>query len=321
MSLAVTGWKACVGLTEEVTWGTAVSPPTHWLGLESSNLKADAPLTRSPLLRQHTAFHNVRRSLNLRHEAGGDIKTLAWYDDKPWLLLLKYAFGSVSTSGSGPYDHTFLLATTDTMGLTVELVKGSHPSENDVAQIFAGCKVNSFEMIWESNEYCRTTAGLIAKSGSSLAAVSDTPAPGFLEEMAGHHVGTLSWNSGTHQLSRFGVRINRGLSRRQYLGSKNTDEPQISQFAEITMFGRIEMVADDFHDAHLAESQGDAVVVITGTGNNRLTVTGDNAKIRSLDNPTDGPGVLAYDFEMDLLADATDRGLKFVVRNDNAAAV
>ena len=33
------------------------------------------------------------------------------------------------------------------------------------------------------------------------------------------------------------------------------------------------------------------------------------------------PGVLAYDFEMDLLADATDRGLKFVVRNDNADAI
>lgn len=322
MSEAMIGWNAYAGLAEEVTYGTPVAA-THWLGIARAEFTPQLDKSPVPLLSSGVAaFHNARDHALLAHDLSGSLETIPMYDSKPFLLLLKHCMGSVATTGSGPYTHTFLLDETGApVALTAELLHGSHSSLNE-AELYAGCRPASWEMEFNARSYGRFTAQMIGRSAAGFSAPSDTPVYPTGEEIHGAHVGTLSWNSLTLTLTRFGVRVDRSLATRPKLGSLYTDRPQISGPARVMAYGTMELDALGLYTGFLDDTVANGTVICTGSNNNLLTFTLDNAVVVSASKPVDKAGVLMLDFEMMLKADsAGDRGLKIAVRNDNAAAI
>lgn len=321
MSYAVIGHTALLGLAEEVTYGTAVVPPTHWLPLVGSGLDVEHDVRPVPMLFSGNGnFHNTRDAANLLHDPGGDINTIPCYDSLAFLLVLKHAMGAVSTSGPGPFLHTFLPATQGVVGLTGHLRNGAHASL-DRAETFDGIKISDFELSFEARDYARFRATTIARRANGLIAVSGTPAYPTAEEILGHHVGPLVLGATSHVLTRFSVRSSHKLSRRPQLGTLYTGEPQASDFADIMFSGRCEWESNQMYADFLASTSQAGSVTITGSGNNRMTISLHNTIITKCSKPVDKVGVLAFEFEGRARADASNRGLAIEVRNDNASAI
>jgi hypothetical protein len=321
MSYAVIGHTAVLGLAEEVTYGTAVVPPTHWLPLVSGGLDVEHDVRPVPVLFTGNGnYHNTRDAVNLAHDPGGDIVTIPCYDSTAFLLLLKHALGAVATTGAGPYTHTFQPLTQGVVGLTGHLRHGAHASL-DRAETFDGLKVSDWEFSAEARDYARFRATVIGRRSGGLVATSGTPTYPTAEEVSGHHVGALVLGATSHVLTRFSVRGSHRLSRRPALGQTHTSEPQPSDFAEVTFSGRCEWESNQLYADFLASTSQTGTVTITGTGNNRIIVNLHNTIITKCSKPVDKAGVLAFEFEGRARADATNRGVSFEVRNDNSAAI
>lgn len=322
MSEAVVGWNSYVGLAEEVTYGTAVDA-THWLPVISSSFEASLNKEPVPYLSSGVeAFHNARDHALLAHDLSGSIETVPVYDGKPFLLLLKHAMGSVSSGSGPPYDHTFLLNETSApVALTLEQLHGYH-SSLALGEVYAGCRIGSWEMEWDARSYGRFRCQIIGKGAAGMSAPTDTPTYSTAEESHGAHVGTLSWNSATLTLTRFGVRVDRNLAIRPRLGDLKTDRPQMAGPARVMAYGRMELDSYALYTGLLDDTVANGTVIVTGSNDNRVTFTLDNMLISKATKPVDRAGVLTLDWEAMLKADAAgDRGLKIVVRNANAAAI
>jgi hypothetical protein len=191
------GYNAIVGLAEEVTWGTEVTPSTHWLPIFSSTVEETRDIRVVPYLgvANAQAYHNTRDNCELAVDVGGDIETTLCYDSKAHLLLLKHAMGAVATSGAGPYTHTFTLDTDGVVGLSAHILHGSgvaNPTED-----FTGLRVSQLELGLTAREWMTMRATMIGEAGEGMAALTGTPAFAAAEEILGHHGATLSWNART----------------------------------------------------------------------------------------------------------------------------
>lgn len=324
MSEAMVGWNAYLGLAEEVTWGTPVSA-THWLPVISSAFEPSLTKEPVPFLSSGLSAIAVPRDhAVIAYDLTGSIETVPVYDGKPFLLLLKHCMGSVSTAAAGapPYDHTFLLLENGApVGLTVEQLHGYH-SSLDLGEQYAGCRPGSWELEWDARSYGRFRCQMIGEDATGMQAATDTPTYPTAEESHGAHVGTLSWNSLTLTLTRFGVRVDRSIGPRAKLGTTKTDRPQATGPARIMVYGRMEIDAIGIYTGLLDDTVSNGTVIVTGSNNNKITFTLDNMVITKVSKPVDRAGVLTIDFEAMLKSDsAGDRGLKIVVRNDNAAAI
>jgi hypothetical protein len=323
MSIAAIGWDAQLGLAEEASYGAVETTSTHWLPIISHSLQCDQKIDPVPFLSSgNAAFNNVRDDALLGHDVAGEIETIPAYESTAFALLLMYAMGAVSTGAGPPYIHTFTpsISAADTPGLSIQSIDGSQ-ADLDMAMVYEGCLVNTMELSWDALGFGRAKFGIIGKRGYGYTAVDGSPAYPTAEEMLGHHVGPLVWDQ-SHVLTRFGVRLNRGLVRRSKLGTIYTDRPQPGGMAEIMAFGTMEIDEDNqaYYADYLANTQADASVTITGVGaNHRLVVNMHNAKIVRLSKPIDRAGVLTFDFEMRCKADASDHGLSLALRNALAA--
>lgn len=324
MSIAAVGWNSLLGLAEETTYGTPVTPSTHWLPIVRHSLKVEQNIKVAEYLSSgNSNFHNARVDRLLSHAVSGDIETIAAYDSTAFLLMLQYALGEHATTGvSAPYTHTFTpqIAADDIEGLTIQAIDGSHDSL-DTPMIFAGCLVNTMELEFMAEEYAMARFGVLGKRGYDYDTLSGSPTFTPPEEVLAQHVGQMQWAQ-NHTLTRLGIRLNRSLGLRRKLGSIYTDRPQPTGRGEIVLFGTMEVDEDNqtFYSDWLAGTTNDATIVITGTGDNRITITADNAKITRLDRPIATAGVLTYDFEMRCKSNATDEGLTIAVRNSASSA-
>lgn len=138
-----------VGFADEVTPGLAVTPALHLPVLEETIERTDNPLESDAIwanrrIRDEDASNGgnieVAGSVNLELSNRGDTK------------LFKHIFGAApSTSGAGPYAHTFTLG--DSSGLTASIQAGV-PGVNGTVypKTSTGCKLSSAEIAGDVGE-------------------------------------------------------------------------------------------------------------------------------------------------------------------------
>lgn len=324
MGTPMIGMNAMFGLAEEVTWGSAVTPPTHWVPIYRHNVEPTLDIRAVPYLGVATAAnqtgHMERDSVLLAHDVGGDIETTACYDSTYFALLCKHAFGAVATTGSGPYTHTFTLDYDGVVGLTGHAVDGVGLSNR--AETFAGLKINTFELACDARDLMRVRLGVIGKSAGGMTSVSGTPAFTAAEEIQADHGATMSWNSDTYNLRSMRLVLNNNLVRRPYIGSTYTDAPVPGGFGEITFEATLPWELNDIYTDFLAGTQADGSIVFTGTSNNRLTITLSNLKWLSVSKPVDRAGELVMSVRGKCFANpSSEQGLTLALRNDNSSAI
>ena len=130
-------WEGIVGLAEEQVWGDGINNPTTLIGVISAGqivepiIPDDARATkiRAPRV---AVLTGLNYAFNWQQ----------WVNREVIGEALKYLYGSVQTSGGGPYTHTYAHATTDDglPGFTFfvdRAIDGSNPTD-----ALAGCIMN-----------------------------------------------------------------------------------------------------------------------------------------------------------------------------------
>ena len=312
MAVADTGRGTYIGAGEESTWGTAVSR-TNWRPLISHDIKrSQTNVPREDLEIAASGSPLGLGSANVAEEAGGPAEFYLTYEQAPFWF--KHAMGGMATTGAGPYVHTATLAALPT-GLTLEVNRGSDAN----SEVMEGCKINQLTIDFQASSRATMALDVMAETGATRGAKgSETIAAGTY--VFPHEASTLAWGGNTFTLKTMTIALNRSLERRDCFGTKFTAEPTQSNVATVTWACEIEYDEQIYLD-HQAGTSGDAVITFTGTGNNVMACTLENAK---LDEPVGdgvpGPGRIMTAFTLTGYPDATKTGLKIVTTNDNALA-
>lgn len=165
------GLAAQVGLKTETTWGTAVavdrftpliseSMTEKIERLESAGIAPGARVLRSG----QWAAGNV--------EVSGDLGFELYQQGMG--LWFRHMFGAVSTSGAGPYTHTFTPGDMSDDHFTLQIGK---PDVAGTVQpfTFSGCKVTEWELAAKAGELVTLGVSVVGKdlvTGTSLATAS-----------------------------------------------------------------------------------------------------------------------------------------------------
>ena len=214
------GRTAYIALNEESSYGTANGSP---FGVNnrvfSVSMARSQERERTTHLSQSAAAFAVN-TFDGFEIAGGTIETPLTY--KGLGLLLKAAMGSVATTGSGPYLHTFTPSAT-LPSLTIAVQRGTGTSEQ-----FEGCMVSTMTLSCEAGEEGRASFEIIAETASARGSALGAGGFGDGAQIFHFQSSTLSYNSATYKMRSMELTLDNKLERVNYLGSKLTSEPQIS---------------------------------------------------------------------------------------------
>jgi hypothetical protein len=314
MSIPYVGHASNIGLAQEVTYGTAVSPRTRWMRVTEAGLARR--ILRQPVedLAADGLAANERYRVQTGEESGGSIGGWVAFNDHCLTFLLKNALGSISTTGSGPYTHTAVMRTA-LPSLTISQNQGG-----SVGEVFEGCKINRLTLDVEPGRQMRVSAEIIAETAGGPT-TTETPTYVSTPVWLTHDTaGTLSFDGETYRIQRFSVTIDNRLIRRPALGLQYTLEPARSAKSEVTVQVTLERTTNALQEAHNADTEGDLVLAFT-SGTNSLTVTGHNAVPFEWSSTPSGVGPITEQVTFRCFGDGTDEGLSVVVVNANSSAV
>lgn len=317
MSLPIRGHGATIGIAQEVTWGTSVSR-TNWMRLNSTSLERRTIRQKAPTLGTYGAANTLyRETYKESEEAGGSLEWVFGFNDST-LMLLAHVFGAAPTdAGSGPYTHTYALASPTLPGLTLEVIRGVHASLN-TAQVFEGCKINTFTMTAEAGRPVICSADIIAETAGDLVAAGSPTYTTTRFPMLHNHfaAGTgVTFDSVAMDARRLTLTINRNLSRNQQLGSLLTAEPVESRL-DVTLEFEVLWNSAKPYTALYADTQSDATFTFSNSPRS-AAFTMHNAIIDDVSAPTSSAEGISQTVRMSAYADATDSGLGLVITNAN----
>ena len=304
------GRGAVIGLGEESTWGTAVSR-TNWRPLISTELVRTIEKVPRPSLRVGAAGAMRRAHYIQQDLAGGVFSIECTYENVG--LLIKHIMGTVATTGSGPYTHTYTFADDVPTGLTIENVRGTGTSE-----VFEGCRINTATLAVSAGgvmtmdcEVIAETSAARGSAGSASFGSGDTP-------VLHSHATTLSFNGATYDLVDMTLTINNALATRQHLGSAVTKKPLRADFQSVELAVTLE-VSDVAYTAFTADSVSDAVITFN-SGAQAFQINVHNAYISAATDPVSDANVISQSLTFVGQSDGTDEGCKIIVVNNNSSS-
>lgn len=315
MALPKLGRGSVIGLKDESTWGTGVTPDRFFKAVEFSGGEEHRYAARPDLYQENGwvvgghYLEGIDTSFRVRLEAlaegmGELFEAIMW--------------ATVSSTGVGdPYTHAYALTATLPAGFTLEGQRGT-----GTAETLAGCMVSKTTFSCQPGQPLYVECEGIAKSSTGRgSATSPTFTSNYLP-LRHHHAGTLTWNSRTFQIRRFTLTLDRKLERRQLLGSNYTDQPTPSAFADVMIELELEYIDDNLYTDIRAGTQADAAVTFTNTTNRSLAFTVHDARLTGNVNPdVNKAGVLTNTVRLVGVDDGTNRGLRLVVVNSQSSGV
>ena len=312
--MAFLGRGAALGFGVEVDWSTPVAR-TNWMRVVSAGIDRTVDKVPRPHLGTLGATSANRRSHFLASDmVAGDFEIVASYDDST-LLLLEYGLGAVATTGAGPFVHTFTLADTLPIGLTVEQIFGTGGAE-----VYAGCMVTNLGISCAVGEVMRLTGSVIGHTSAGRVAAG-TPTYSPLGASVIHHqAGVFTFNGNTYNLKSMDLTVDNKLATRQQLGTLLTSQPNRSDFMEVGVSVTLEYSTESLQAELYADNQGDATITFTGLGNNVAAFTFQDAYITTVSTPVSGTDVIELSVDFICESDGTDEGLSIAITNDNASS-
>lgn len=309
------GFGATLGLGEETTWGTEVAR-TNWMEVLGFNVRR--VIDRRPVERlgQVGDTSRMRSShYDASDQVDWSLDIVGAYDDST-IMLCKHLLGAVATTGAGsPYTHTVTLGSV-TQGLSLEFIHG-----NGLAEVVEGATPMSGTISISNGDYMRVSlTGIGETSGGFEAAGTPTYSTGG-NEVLYSQAGQATFNSVPYDLIDLSIAVNSNLTARRLLANKFPKQPVGEGYREIVLTATVEYDASTLYAAFIADTESDFAITFTGSGVNALTITGQNAYIRSVTKPISGPGIIRQTIELVCQTDGTDLGFKMAFVNANASAV
>lgn len=315
MSTAFTGHGTVLGLGRESTWDTAVSRSV-WMGTTQMGIARVQSRIPRNLLGESTGSRN-RRKLTLASDyVQGPIGLELTYAG--FGLVLEAWLGQVSTTGSGPYVHSFRLARALPVGLTLEAIIG----DSGVSELFSGCKLSRGSLVIEAGKIA-TWSGEVM--GGTAAARGAAGSPSFTTSrdmvVAFHEAGNVTWNGDTLACTKMEISNDNRLTNRQHIGSAKTKEPTPAGAQDVLVKLEVEYENDDLYNAYLAGTESDLTVTFTSVDGETIAVTANAAIIESCSMPISSQGVLMQSLTLRCQVDAGSEGLVVAVTNDQSSAI
>lgn len=158
------GADAQVGFVTESTVGT-IATPTKFLPFVSESIKANIDYVNTATLSTRRTVRITRRTIK---SIEGNVSTeLA---NTTLATLLKHMFGTIATTGAGPYTHTATPGDLTGKSLTVQV---GRPSSTSTVHPFtyAGCKIAQWTI--------SSTVGELAMLELSIKGMTETTATGL----------------------------------------------------------------------------------------------------------------------------------------------
>ena len=312
--MAFLGRGAALGFGVEVDWSTPVAR-TNWMRVVSAGIDRTVEKVPRPHLGTLGATSANRRSHFLSSDmVAGDFEIIASYDDST-LLLLEYGLGAVATTGAGPFVHTFTLADTLPIGLTIEQIFGTGGAE-----VYAGCMVTNLGISCAVGEVMRLTGSVVGHTSAGRVAAGTPTYSSNGASVIHHQAGIFTFNGNTYNLKSMDLTVDNKLATRQQLGTLLTSQPNRSDFMEVGVSVTLEYSTEALQTELYADDQGDATITFTGLGNNVAAFTFQNAYITTVSTPVSGTDVIELSVDFICESDGTDEGLSIAITNDNSSS-
>lgn len=308
------GFNTSVSFGVEVTAGTEVSRTVR-SRVASTTLQAKRNSDRVPHLIPSSGSRNAKTMFTTSVDVNGSVEMPAAYAGNGLGLLLEAALGSVATTGSGPYTHTFTLGSS-LIAMSAAVERGVGASLGD--EEFYGLKVNTFELSVAPGQVMSCKIDLIGMTSGARGSDSP-PALGTFYPILHKHAGQLSFDSANYTLASFTLRVNNALARLDELGSEYSSEPEVTDFQTVEIECELVARSDALYTAHKAQTASDAVITFSD-GTRSIEITLQNAEITSYEDPISDPGVIKQKVTFTGLGDDTDHGLKVVLINANSSS-
>ena len=169
------GWNSTIGLGEESTYGTAVTP-TRFFEFTSEGFTTEPARMESRAIRAQSVQKTAKTGQRvIAGDLSGELPTVGFG------LFLKHLLGAPAISqpdDSGAptvYDQTFTPGDVDGLGLTVQKVIDGVPFT------YSGCKVQQMQLAARVGELCTFTASLVGQDSTTETAAASPSYPSGLD--------------------------------------------------------------------------------------------------------------------------------------------
>jgi len=303
------GRTAFVALGEESTYGTPVSTTVN-NRVFSVSMGRSQERERTTHLSQSSAAFAVN-TFDGFEIAGGTIETPLTY--KGLGMLIKAALGSLTdTGGSAPYTHTYNPSAT-LPSLTIDVQRGTGSSEK-----FEGCMVSTMTISCEAGAEARASFEIIAETAAARASAI-TPSFGDGGQVFHFQSSELSFGGSNYKMRSMELTLDNKLERVNYLGSKITAQPQISDVREVTLTVTFDLEDNDLYNAQLAGTSSDVVVTFT-SGDDSFEITLRNAEITEYSDDVNSFGRIERTVTFFGIS-GTNEALKIEIQNDTQSGI
>ena len=259
------GADAQLGFKSESTVGTAVTVD-KFLPFRSENIKNNIEYLDTQTL---SARRTVRMVVAGTKGVEGSITTEL--PNTTIATLLKHMFGTVGTTGTGPYTHTYSPADLTGDSLTIQV---GRPDQASTVQPFtyAGCKINTWELSANEGEIAHLTLNVLGMTETTATALATASFDSAWSPFVFTH-GTVTVAAGAQDYVRdFNLSADNKIEQRFRMGSATSKQPLEIGVREYT--GTITADFNGLTDYARYTGGTQAALVLTfNNGTQTLTIT------------------------------------------------
>lgn len=311
---APAGFAGQFGIKTEVTPGTAVTVD-KFLPITKEGIAQD--ITRIDSVAIQAGRYTTAQWGVGSQKIGGSVDLEL--SNKDIATLLKHCFGTVVTTGSGPYTHTLTPGSLLGKSFTVQV---GRPDLSGTVQpfTFAGCKVASWEIAAQVDQFVNMTVDILGMSettATALASASYTSGRAPFTFVQGSLSLASSSNSAVKSVS---IKGDNALDTRFRLGSATSKEilptgtrsytgQLVTDFESLTAYNRF------------VNGTETALVLAFSNGTDSLTIT-CNVRYDGASPVLDGPGMLEQSLPFRCVSGSSDATAitAVLVNGDTSAA-
>ena len=183
--------------------------------------------------------------------------------------------------------------------------------------------VSNMTISCEAGEEARASFEIIAKTATARAA-SIAPAGFGNGAQVFHFQSTaagLSFDGSNYKMRSFELSLDNKLERVNYLGSKVTSQPQISDVREVTLTATFDLEDANLYNAQIAGTSSDVVVTFSTGGSESFKITVKDAEITSYDDAVNSFGRIERTATFFGLSGSSTEAVEIEIINDASSAV
>lgn len=296
------GLAAQLGVKAETTWGTFVAP-TRFYPLISESLTEDIDRLESEGIVAGARTIRSEQWAAGNVDVGGDIQTELYQQGMG--AFLKACFGAVSTSGVGPYTHTFTPGDLTDDHLSVQVGK---PDVAGTVQPFSfyGMKVTEWEMSIEAGGLVTLTTSLTGKQlATSDALATASFGSGSATPFTFKHA-TATIAASSANVKKMTIKGSNGLDAdRRFIGSEYRAEPLEAELREYG--GTVDLEFESLAQYNRFRNATEVALVSTiSAGASASLTTTMNVRFDGSTPEVDGRGIVQLSAPYKCIGTATD---------------